>query len=114
MTKKKNRSDNSIVYSTDPGYTSFEQTENEDLTLPADQQKLKIKMETKHRGGKTVTIVEGFTGKEEDLENLGKQLKNYCGSGGSVKNNEVIIQGDHRDKVLQYLQNNGYRNSRKI
>lgn len=114
MSKKKNRSDNHIVYSTDPGYTYSEQTEDTESTLPSEQQKLKIKMETKHRGGKTVTIVEGFTGKEEDLEILGKQLKNYCGSGGSVKNNEVIIQGDHRDKVLQYLQNNGYRNTRKF
>jgi translation initiation factor 1 len=59
-------------------------------------------------------LVEGFVGTEEDLESLGKSLKNYCGTGGSAKDGEVIIQGDQRDKVLQWLQKSGYKNARKI
>src|SRR6476661_3725002 len=112
---KKNKTDrNGFVFSTDPNFR-FEEEEQEHLeTLPPAQQKLKIRLETKHRGGKTVTLVEGFMGKEEDLEILGKSLKNFCGTGGSAKDGEIIIQGDQRDKVLQWLQKNGYKLSKKI
>ena len=106
---KKSRSDkHGFIYSTDPDF-KFE-NENEIVeTLPPDQQKLKIKLETKHRGGKAVTLVTGFNGKDEDLEDLGKKLKNFCGTGGSAKDSEIIIQGDQREKVWQWFQKNGYK-----
>jgi len=112
---KKNISDkNGFVYSTDPNF----RFENEQVpateTLPAKQQKLRIRLDTKHRGGKTVTLVQGFVGKEEDLESLGKKLKNYCGTGGSAKDGEIVIQGDQRDKVLQWLHKNEFINSKKV
>ena len=102
------------MYSTDPNF-QFEPEDQlgVDTLLPA-QQKLLIKLETKHRGGKAVTLVTGFKGKEEDLQTLGKSLKNWCGTGGSAKDAAVIIQGDQRDKVLQWLLNNGYKGSRKL
>jgi translation initiation factor 1 len=112
---KKNKADrHGFVFSTDPNFRFEEEQQPLQETLPAAQQKLKVRLETKHRGGKTVTLVEGFVGTEEDLESLGKSLKNYCGTGGSAKDGEVIIQGDQRDKVLQWLQRNGYKNARKI
>lgn len=112
--RKKNKADrNGFVFSTDPNF-QFEEEDNVQETLPAAQQKLKIKLETKHRGGKTVTLIEGFVGKEEDLEALGKSLKNFCGTGGSAKEGEIIIQGDQREKVLQWLQKNGYKNAKRI
>ena len=83
-------------------------------TLPAVQQNLKIRLETKQRGGKAVTVVIGFIGKEADLEVLGKQLKNYCGTGGAAKNAEILIQGDQRDKVLQWLLQHDYKLAKKI
>jgi translation initiation factor 1 len=112
---KKNKTDrNGFVFSTDPNFR-FEPEENEvQETLAPNQQKLRVKLETKHRGGKTVTLVNGFIGKEEDLEELGKKLKNFCGTGGSAKDTEIIIQGDQRDKVLQWLLKNGYDKSKKI
>ena len=112
---KKNKADrNGFVFSTDPDFR-FESEEQESFeTLSPAQQKLKIKLETKHRGGKTVTLIEGFVGKEEDLEALGKSLKNFCGTGGSAKDGEIIIQGDQREKVLQWLQKNGYKNAKRI
>ena len=70
--------------------------------------KLKVKLETKHRAGKAVTLVLGFIGKEADREDLGKKLKTFCGTGGSVKDGEIIVQGDNRDKALQWLKKNGY------
>lgn len=112
---KKNKSDkHGFVYSTDPAFR-FDAEENAAAeTLVPAQQKLRIKLETKQRGGKAVTLVTGFIGKEEDLESLGKQLKNFCGTGGSAKDQEIIIQGDQRDKVLQWLLKQGYKQARSI
>ena len=112
---KKNKSDkHGFVYSTDPNSNFQHEDGPAAETLPPQQQKLKIKLETKHRGGKAVTLVEGFVGTEEDLQTLGKALKNFCGTGGSAKDNEIIVQGDQRDKVLQWLQKNGYKNAKRI
>jgi translation initiation factor 1 len=112
---KKNKADrNGFVFSTDPNFRFEEGKQANTETLPPAQQKLKIRLETKQRGGKAVTLVEGFTGKEEDLQALGKSLKNFCGTGGSAKDGEVIIQGDQREKVLQWLIKNGYKNSKRV
>lgn len=106
---KKNKSDkHGFVYSTDPNFAFQHEEEAAAETLPPQQQKLKVRLETKHRAGKAVTLVEGFVGTDADLQDLGKKLKNYCGTGGSAKDNEIIVQGDQRDKVLQWLQKNGY------
>ena len=114
MSKKNTSDKHGFVYSTDPNF-GFQHEEKPAVeTLPPQQQKLKIRLDTKHRGGKAVTLVEGFAGTEEDLQTLGKALKNFCGTGGSAKDNEVIIQGDQRDKVLQWLLKNGYKNAKRI
>jgi len=112
---KKNKPDKSgYIYSTDPNFSFQHKDEEQQETLQPAQQKLKIRLDTKHRAGKSVTLVEGFAGTDEDLKNLGKELKNFCGTGGSAKNNEIIIQGDQREKALQWLLKNGYKQSRKI
>lgn len=112
---KKNRPDaHGFVYSTDPSFRFEEEPNEAQHTLAPAQQKLRIKLDTKQRAGKAVTLVTGFTGKEEDLEDLGKKLKNFCGTGGSVKDGEAIVQGDQRDKVLQWLLKNGYTASKRI
>jgi len=98
----------SIVYSTDARFNPFTPDEIA-VTLPPAQQSLRISLETKHRAGKTVTLILGFVGNELDLGELGKKLKNYCGTGGSAKDGEVILQGDHRDKVKTWLQKNNYK-----
>jgi translation initiation factor 1 len=114
MSKKQKPDTRGFVYSTDPNF-SFQAEENEEReTLLPSQQKLKIRLETKHRGGKTVSLIEGFVGTVNDLENLGKKLKNFCGTGGSAKDNEIIVQGDQREKILQWLLKNGYKQSKKI
>lgn len=107
MSKKKSSS-NGIVYSTDPNYSYSEETPQDVPTLPPAEQRLRVKLDTKQRAGKTVTVVEGFTGMEADLEKLGKELKTKCGTGGSVKDGLILIQGDYRDKVLQWLKGWGY------
>ena len=105
---KKNKSDrHGIVYSTDPSF-HFEQEQNDIETFTPAQQKLKIRLDTKHRAGKAVTLVEGFRGRDEDLQELGKKLKSFCGTGGSAKDGEIIIQGDQREKVTAWLKQNGY------
>ena len=112
MNKKIKPTNNGLVFSTDPNF-KFKEDEQVQETLPANQQKLRVRLETKHRGGKAATLVAGFIGTEDDLEELGKKLKTFCGTGGSVKDGEIIIQGDQRDKVLQWLLKNGYSNTKK-
>ena len=100
------------VYSTDPDF-SFREDSRHVETLPPARQKLRVWLETKQRAGKAVTSISGFTGRNEDLEDLCKKLKSFCGTGGSAKDGEIIIQGDQREKVMQWLLKNGYANSKK-
>jgi translation initiation factor 1 len=113
MSKKNKTDKHGFVYSTDPGF-HFEHDSDHTETLPAFQQTLKIRLDTKHRAGKAVTLIEGFIGKDEDLQELGKKLKTFCGTGGSAKDGEMIIQGDQREKALQWLKKNGYAQAKKI
>jgi translation initiation factor 1 len=113
MTKKNKPDTRGFVYSTDPNF-QFEEENKNVVTLLPKQQKLRIRLDTKHRAGKAVTLVTGFVGKNEDAEELGKKLKSFCGTGGSAKDGEIIIQGDQRDKVLQWLLKNDYTSSKKI
>lgn len=92
-----------MVYSTDPDFRPEEDKLPFVETLPAEKQKLKVLTDTKHRAGKIVTLVQGFVGVESDLEHLSKTLKNFCGVGGSSKDGEIIIQGNHLDKVKKKL-----------
>ena len=114
MQKQKLHSFGGLVYSTDPNFKPEEDTNEEQETLLPAQQKLKIRLDKKHRAGKAVTLVEGFIGTTTDMEELGKKLKTFCGTGGSVKDGEIIVQGDNRDKVLQWCQKNGYSGAKKI
>ncbi len=113
MSKKIKPDSRGFVFSTDPNF-KFEEEQDHAATLPAAQQKLKIRLDTKHRAGKAVTLVEGFVGADDDLQELGKKLKSFCGTGGSAKDGEIIVQGDQRDKVLQWLLKNGYKLAKKI
>ena len=101
-----------VVYSTNPdfGYNSDEEEFIE--TLSPAQQRLIVMIEKKQRAGKQVTVVKDFVGKEEDLEDLGKTLKTKCGTGGSVKDGEILIQGDFRDRVVSLLTTMGYKAKR--
>jgi translation initiation factor 1 len=112
MSKKKPNS-SGIVYSTDPDFRMEEETTPEE-TLPPKQQRLKVRLDTKQRAGKAVTLVEGFSGTTEDLGQLGKQLKTHCGTGGSVKDGLIIIQGDQRDKICQWLLAQGYSSTKRL
>lgn len=106
MAKKKK--DKYIVYSTNPGYSQEEEFEEEETLLP-EEQELKVWIDRKQRKGKAVTLVTGFVGTEDDLKELGKELKSKCGVGGSTKQGEIIIQGEVREKVLELLKNMGYQ-----
>ena len=102
---------NNIVFSTNPDF-HYNDEEPEVETLAPDKQKLRVSIERHHRGGKTVTLVRGFVGNDDDLEALGKMLKSKCGTGGSAKDGEIIIQGEMREKVVALLQQMGYTNSK--
>jgi len=106
---KKNKGKNGVVYSTDPNFEYKFDQDNEPDTLPPGQQNLKVWIDSKQRKGKTVTLVKNFVGKESDLQELGKTLKSKCGTGGSVKDNEIIIQGNMREKVCENLIKMGYK-----
>lgn len=109
MSKKRNNS-GGIIYSTDPNFTPANDDDQEEVnTLPPAQQQLRVKLDTKQRAGKVVTLVDGFVGKEEDLEKLGKDLKTKCGTGGSAKDGQILIQGDYKEKVIKWLQDWGYK-----
>ena len=108
MSKKNKTDSRGFVYSTDPNF-QFQDEHSQSESLSPAEQKLTVRLETKHRGGKAVTLVLGFVGKNQELEELGKKLKNYCGTGGSAKDGEILVQGDQRDKVLQWLMKNGYK-----
>ncbi len=114
MSKKNKPDSRGFIFSTDPSFHFESDNEPEQETIPPAQQKLRIRLDTKQRAGKAVTLITGFIGKFEDLDLLGKQMKNFCGTGGSVKDNEAIVQGDQRDKVLQWLLKNGYSNTKRV
>ncbi len=97
------------VYSTNPDFNYEKENEPEQETLPPKQQKLIVSLDRKQRKGKSVTLVTGFIGKEEDLKELGKMLKAKCGAGGSVKEGEIIVQGDFRSRIMEILQQEGYK-----
>ena len=97
-----------MVYSTDPDYQYRTAEEEQAETLPARQQQLRVWLDRKQRAGKVVTLVKGFVGRDEDLAELARMLKNKCGVGGSAKEGEIVIQGDHRDRVAELLLKAGY------
>ena len=103
-----------MVYSTNPDFTYDYGEEQEAETLAPAQQKLRVWRDTKGRGGKVATIVRDFVGSTEDLQSLGRILKQACGVGGAVKDGEIIIQGDHRDRVTALLLQKGYSQTKKV
>ncbi|MBL7699133.1 MAG: translation initiation factor [Chitinophagaceae bacterium] len=112
MSKKRNNQ-SGIVYSTNPDFKPEQEEASDAQTLEPAQQNLRLRLDTKHRSGKAVTLVEYFVGTDDDLEKLGKQLKTFCGTGGSVKDGQIIIQGDQREKIFQWLLKNGYKRTKK-
>jgi translation initiation factor 1 len=111
MTKKKLNSFSALVFSTNPDMMKEEEPEITETPEPK-QQKLKVRMEKKQRAGKTVTIIDGFVGNDADFTELGKKLKTKCGAGGSAKDGEILIQGDYKDKVITWLKEWGYTNTK--
>ena len=98
-----------VVYSTDPDFDYNSQQEEEAETLPPGEQHLKVRLDRKNRKGKTVTLVEGFSGSEEDLKELGRVLKSKCGVGGAAKNGEILVQGDFKERIITILRELGYQ-----
>jgi translation initiation factor 1 len=105
----KRKNSGGIVFSTNPDFKYENDNEPEEVTLPPGRQQLRIRKESKGHGGKTVTVISGFRGTISDAGILARELKSFCGVGGSVKEDEIIIQGDMREKILKYLSSKGFR-----
>ena len=112
MSKKQKNLVN-VVYSTNPNFQFQQEEQSEEETLISSQQKLYVSIDKKQRAGKEVTLIEGFIGKEEDLKDLGKMLKSKCGVGGTVKDFEILIQGNFKDKIYNLLVKEGYTQTKK-
>lgn len=97
-----------VVYSTNPNFQYETGNTEEAETLSPNQQKLRVQLDRKNRGGKVVTLVTGFVGTDDDLKELGRMLKSKCGVGGSAKDGEIIVQGDFKQKVIELLKKEGY------
>lgn len=110
---KKNKERLNVVYSTNPNFNYEVESDEEQETIAPQFQKLYVSIDKKQRAGKEVTLIEGFLGSEDDLKDLGKILKNKCGVGGTVKEGEVLIQGNFRDKIIEILIKEGYQVKRK-
>lgn len=108
MSKKNTSRPDGLAYSTNKDFFNDFPEEEQAATLPKEKQKLRVTLDKKQRAGKTVTLVDGFSGTNDDLETLGKQLKTKCGAGGSAKDGFIIIQGDYREKVIGWLKDWGY------
>lgn len=112
MSKKQQKFQN-VVYSTNPNF-NYEIEQTDDIqTLPPQQQRLYVSIDRKQRAGKEVTLIEGFVGSDEDLKDLGKLLKSKCGVGGSVKDNEILIQGNFKQKIFELLLKEGYSQTKQ-
>jgi translation initiation factor 1 len=98
-----------IVYSTNPDFNFREDAPGIPETLAPSRQQLYVWLDSKSRKGKTVTLVKGFVGKEDDMQKLARELKTLCGTGGSLKDSEILIQGNFREKIVTYLEKNGYK-----
>ncbi len=112
MADKKSKKFNSfegIVYSTNPDHEYNSENIEETETLLPGKQDLRVQLDKKHRGGKAVTLIKGFVGLADDLEKLGKKIKIKCGVGGSVKDGEIIVQGDFCDRIINLLKNEGFK-----
>lgn len=108
MGRQQNKRGNSgIIYSTDPAFSPEGPAEEAPELIPS-QQRLRVRLDTKHRKGKTVTLVEGFAGTEANLRELGRRLKTACGTGGNAKEGEILVQGTHLEQVRQLLKEWGY------
>jgi translation initiation factor 1 len=113
MSKNKKPDAFGFVFSTNPDFQFQPEAEEKTEDLPNDKQLLKIWLDRKQRKGKEVTLITGFVGSEESLEALAKALKTKCGVGGAAKDGEILLQGDHRDKVLAFLLEKGYSKAKK-
>lgn len=113
MSKKNKGRGDGFVFSTNPNFEFDDEEEFEEETLPNEEQLLYVSIDRKRRKGKEVTLIEGFVGSEEDLKNLGKQLKTKCGVGGTTKDGEILIQGNFRDKIIEILNELNFKTKRK-